>query len=118
MGGASNKQQPSEESKDEKNDFDQISIETPPKQRRVMFGSGQSSKGKGYRLGDGTGSVEEEPMDVGGDKEESEEEDMSDDEILPRPLHGLRHPPPGRPHPLARAADRGITTLCVQFLEI
>ncbi len=85
------------------------SMETPPKQRRVMFGTGQSSRGKGHRLGDG--SVEEEPMDIGGDKE-LEDDDMSyddddDSEVLPGPLRGLGLPPPGRPHPLARPAGRG-----------
>lgn len=93
------------------NQISEEGIESAPKQRRVMFGRGQGSKGRGYRLGDGTGNVDVhvEPIPMERDRDESSDDDMSvEDDVLQHGMRGLGlPPPPGRPHPLARAADRG-----------
>ncbi len=82
-----------------------------------MFDTGQSSRGKGHRLGDGSAD-NNEPMDVGGDKDEDEEDmdqDGDDMNVLTLPLRGLGNPPPGRPHPLARGANRGEAGVFISF---
>ena len=92
-------------------------VANPSKQRRVMFDTGQSSRGKGHRLGDGSAD-NNEPMDVGGDKDEDEEDmdqDGDDMNVLTLPLRGLGNPPPGRPHPLARGANRGEAGVFISF---
>ncbi|XP_064401997.1 uncharacterized protein LOC135347837 isoform X2 [Halichondria panicea] len=94
-------------------------VANPPKQRRVMFNTTQSSKGKGHRLGDGSANTNEPmDMDVGGDKDEDDEEDMDQDDdddddakdnnmnVNMFPLRGFGQPRPGKPHPLARGANR------------
>ena len=101
-------------------------VANPPKQRRVMFNTTQSSKGKGHRLGDGSANTNEPmDMDVGGDKDEDDEEDMDQDDdddddakdnnmnVNMFPLRGFGQPRPGKPHPLARGANRGEGGVCV-----
>ncbi len=68
-------------------------------------------------------------MDVGGDKDEEDEEDMDQDDdddydandnnmnVNMFPLRGFGQPPPGRPHPLARGANRGEGGVCVHLYQ-
>lgn len=109
---------------------DSSSAQAVVNQRRVMFNTSQSSKGKGHRLGDGSANTNEPmDMDVGGDKDEEDEEDMDQDDdddddandnnmnVNMFPLRGFGQPRPGRPHPLARGANRGEGGVCMYLYQ-